>query len=97
MCYTLALGPEGPFLPAQAEGLGKNATAIIGPEGAVHLPTIIEPALQAEKCGLTDFPGLRPGLSESAFQAEGKSNAPKIAAVLKELGFSFQKGGLCEV
>src|SRR5262245_43514707 len=71
MNHTRGLRPEGPFLSAQAAGLGI--------ESRVRAPTLKgsfsrkipgERAFQARRCTALDVPGLRPGLTEAALQAE---------------------------
>src|SRR5262249_58302851 len=66
--------PEGPLLSAQAEGLGSGTISRYrsDPERVIHAE---EPAREWPFQGQTfppspGIPGLRPGLTETAFQAE---------------------------
>jgi hypothetical protein len=73
--------PEGPILSAQAGGLGTQGTTLVGPERAVRGPfgemTLLfggnRTALSGPVNAHFAFPGLRPGLTESALLAEEKS------------------------
>ena len=60
---TSRFRPERPVLSAQAEGLGKPAKQDGEPERLVRM------ALSGPITPCQRFPGLRPGLTERAFQA----------------------------
>src|SRR5437763_1987345 len=69
------LRPEGPFLSAQAEGLGNECENwMIGPERTVRTGRILERTFQAQYGCRDPAPGLRPGLIERAFQARNSRN-----------------------
>ena len=63
--------PEGIVLSAQAAGLGKLAKTKFEPEGLVlrDRPNVERPLTGRGNLGIR-FPGLRPGLTEPAFQAD---------------------------
>ena len=69
--FSSIFRPEGPFLKAQAAGLGIRWRDNRRPEGAIRQVTLLpNRPFRASKMPKTpSFPGLRPGLTETAFQA----------------------------
>ena len=67
--------PEGPILSAQAAGLGKQkqTSSIPALKGPFAKPGCWRTAPTGPKSQPRPFPGLRPGLTESAFQAEKRT------------------------
>jgi hypothetical protein len=76
--------PEGPFLPANPEGLGNsNGQAVVRPDlGLAH-----ERPFQAGTSPRSIPPGLRPSLTETALQAE------KIVPAVSRGGYTRRVGG----
>ena len=70
--FSQCFRPERPFLSAQAEGLGMQSIAEValkGPFTEIRQHDGERP-FQGQMPSLPTFPGLRPGLTETAFQAE---------------------------
>ena len=86
--FPVFFGLKGRFLSAQAEGLGMASAAFPALKGPFKVASGYygERPLQGQITILPNTPGLRPGLTESALQAEKSFTALPGGAIVNSPG-----------